>query len=137
MTGNAYFPNPHPPLGDVQNAVDDLHAAEVATLTRTKGTVALRNAKRLALVGQLEQLIAYVQSVADTNPENGPSIVETSGFSLRRAPTLPQLGFHAKRGIVSGAVKIIAPAAARRAAYDWEFSTDGGKTWLTLPSTLR
>ena len=28
------------------------------------------------------------------------------------------------------------PAASRRAAHDWEYSTDGGKTWVGAPSTL-
>jgi len=137
MSGNVYFPNPYPPLADVRTAADDFQAAEVATLMWTKGTVSLRNAKRLVLVGLLERLITYVQSVADAMPEEGPAIIQSSGFSLRKTPALPQLGFHATRGSVSGSVKIVAPAAARRAAYDWECSTDGGKTWLTLPSTLR
>lgn len=137
MGGNAYFPNPYPPLAEVQTAADDFHAAEVATLMWTKGTVALRNSKRLVLVGLLEQLITYVQSVADAKLEEAPAIIQSSGFSLRKTPPLPLLGFNAKRGSASGSVKIVAPAAARRAAYDWEYSTDGGSTWLTLPSTLR
>jgi hypothetical protein len=33
--------------------------------------------------------------------------------------------------------KVIAVAAARRAAYDWQYSSDGGKTWTTAPSTLQ
>ena len=27
--------------------------------------------------------------------------------------------------------------ADTRASYDWEYSTDGGKTWVAMPSTLQ
>ena len=34
-------------------------------------------------------------------------------------------------------MKLVAAAAARRAFVDWQYSTDGGKTWTTMPSTLQ
>jgi hypothetical protein len=34
-------------------------------------------------------------------------------------------------------VKVVAPAAARRASYDWQYSIDGGKTWVDMPTTLQ
>ena len=34
-------------------------------------------------------------------------------------------------------MKVVAPAAARRASYDWEYSVDGGKTWVAVPHTLQ
>jgi hypothetical protein len=47
------------------------------------------------------------------------------------------LGFHAKAGAVSGLVKIVAPAGGRRASYEWQYSADGGKTWVDMPGTLQ
>jgi len=41
----------------------------------------------------------------------------------------------AKHGDVSGTVVLTAKAAARAAAYSWEYSTDG-KTWTSVPQTL-
>jgi hypothetical protein len=32
----------------------------------------------------LEQLRAYVQSIADATPENAPSIIESAGLALRK-----------------------------------------------------
>jgi len=32
---------------------------------------------------------------------------------------------------------VVAPTAGDRAAYDWEWSTDGGKTWQLAPSTVQ
>jgi len=46
-------------------------------------------------------------------------------------------GFHTKLGTAPGSVKVVAPAAARRASYDWQYSIDGGKTWVDLLHTLQ
>jgi hypothetical protein len=45
--------------------------------------------------------------------------------------------FAAVQGPTSGSVKLVAASAARRASYEWQYSTDGGKTWVAVPSTLR
>jgi len=137
MTGNPNFPTPNPTPIALQKAIDDLMAAQTAAQTRAKGAVAFRNEKRQTLVTLLEETRTLVQSTADANPENGPSIIESSGIAVRKAPTRVALGFHVKPGAISGTVKIVAPAAARRASYEWSYSTDGGKTWLGMPSTLQ
>ncbi len=137
MTGNAYFPSPTPTVAVLQKGVDDLMAAQSGAQARTKGAVALRNEKRAALVTLLEELRTFVQSQADANPENGGSMIESAGIALRKTALRQSLGFHAKAGPVSGTVKLVAPAAARRASYEWQTSTDGGKTWLALPPTLQ
>jgi hypothetical protein len=136
MTGNANFPTPTPPVATVQAALTDLVTAQAAATVRTKGAAALRNEKKQALVTLLEEWRTYVQSTADASPENGPSIIESSGMALRKTPVRKPLGFHAKLGAVSGSVKIVAPAAAQRASYEWQYSTDG-KTWVAMPSTLQ
>jgi len=35
------------------------------------------------------------------------------------------------------AVRKTTASAGHRASYDWEYSADGGKTWVLLPSTLQ
>jgi hypothetical protein len=69
MTTNPSFPSPTPTLAAVQAAITALQGAQVAALARTKGTIAVRNEKRWALVVLLDQLRGCVQSVADANPE--------------------------------------------------------------------
>ena len=51
-------------------------------------------------------------------------------------PRKPRV-FAAIQGSVSGPVKLVAPVAGPRAAYDWQWSTDGGKTWQLAPSTTQ
>jgi len=137
MTNNAYFPSPTPPLSAVQKAIDDLMAAQTAAQARTKGAAALRNEKKQTLVTLLEETRTYVQTTADANPENGSSIIESAAVAMRKAAVRQPKGFHVKTGATSGSVKIVAPAVARRASYEWQYSTDGGKTWVSLPSTLQ
>ena len=137
MTGSPNFPNPQPTAAAMTAAVDDLVAAENGAKLRTTGAVALRNSKKMALVTLLEQWRTYVQSTADASPENAANIIQSGGVALRRTQVRKFLGFHAKLGTAPGSVKVVAPAASRRASYDWEYSVDGGKTWVGVPHTLQ
>jgi hypothetical protein len=118
-------------------AVDDLRVAEAAALSRGKGAVATRNAKRTALVAILQSLRTYIQGIADADPANGPSLIESAGLAVRKTPTHRARGFLAKPGPVSGVAKVYAAITARRASYEWQYSTDGGKTWVSTPATLQ
>ncbi|HEX8792060.1 MAG TPA: hypothetical protein VF765_13990 [Polyangiaceae bacterium] len=102
MTGNPSFPSPVPALALVTAGMTALHDAESAALARTKGAVAARNDKRLALVTLLQEVRNYVQSVADTDLETAATVIQSAG-----------------------------------GAYEWQYSTDGGKTWVMAPSTLQ
>ena len=137
MTGNPTFPTPNPALTAVSGAANDLQAAETTALTRATGTIATRNEKRATLLSLLEVLKAYVQSVADASPENAISIIESSGLALRKATVRAPRVFAAKATTLSGTVKLTAPLAGRRAAYRWQYSTDGGKTWVDASETLQ
>jgi hypothetical protein len=137
MTGNPHFPNPTPTLTAVVVAINELQIAESGAQARTKGAVVLRNEKRTALVGVLQQLRSYIQSIADEDATNAASIIESAGVAVRKTPTRHARVFAARQGHVSGVANVVAAVAGRRASYDWEYSTDGGKTWVTLPSTLQ
>ena len=137
MTGNASFPSPTPPLATVTQAIATLQAAETAALARTKGAVATRNEARTALVQLLQQIKAQVQSAADAAPDNAPSIIQSAGIAVRKTPVRAPRVFAAKPGAVSGTVTLVTDSAARRASYEWEYSADGGKTWVLLPVTLQ
>jgi hypothetical protein len=137
MTGNASFPNPAPTLAAVTTAIDDLRAAEAAAIARTKGAVSARNDKRKSLVAILQHLRSYIQSVADADEANGPAIIESAGVAVRKRVTRKARVFAAKPGRVSGTATVLAATAAHGAAYEWQYSTDGGKAWLAMPTTLQ
>jgi hypothetical protein len=137
MTGNAYFPAPSPTLAVLTAAIADMQTAETAALARTKGAVQSRNEKRATLVSLLQQARSYVQGIADQNPENGGSIITSAGLAVKKAPNRAPRVFEVKAGTVSGQVKLIAPSAGHRSSYEWDYSTDGGKTWVALPPTIQ
>ncbi|HEY3820369.1 MAG TPA: hypothetical protein VGL81_24560 [Polyangiaceae bacterium] len=135
MTGNAFFPAPRPPLATVSSAIAELSQAQVETLSRTTGTVAVRARKRVVLVNLLEELRSYVQATADASREQAASIIESAGMSVKRPRTVYPRVFRAKDGHVSGEVNLEVPSAGDDAGYEWEDSLDGAITWRTLPPT--
>jgi hypothetical protein len=137
LTNNPRFPSPHPSLATVLAAIEALSDAQRDTLSRTAGTVALRDEKRQKLVFLLQELLGHVQATADADPENAASIIESAGMALKRLRTLPPRAFKVQQGRVSGSAKLLAPKAAPRAAYEWAYSTDGGRTWTGLPITVQ
>ncbi len=137
MTSNAHFPSPAPALTAIAAALTALQQAEVAAQTRAKGAVVVRNDRRGALVTLLQQLRGYVQTIADADVENSAAIIESSGFPLRRAPVHKPRIAGVKPGEMSGSVEVVAPTAGRRAAYEWQYSVDGGKTWVEASPSLQ
>ena len=137
MTGNAAFASPTPPLATVSSAIADLQVAETAALSRVKGAVATRNEKRTALVTLLHQVRGYVQTTADASVDTSTSIIESAGIAVRKTPQHRPRAFGALAGAVSGSAKLVAPSAGPRSSYEWEYSVDGGKTWVTAPATIQ
>jgi len=135
MTGNAFFPGPQPSLASVAAALAELRDAEVAAQSRTRGTVELRDEKLAALLSLLGRLKAYVQGVADDNPEHAGSIIESAGMSLWKAGAGAKPPFTVKAGRVDGGVLLSVRAVAKDATYLWEWSADDGKTWNRAPAT--
>jgi hypothetical protein len=137
LTGNASFPNPTPKLAAVTAAIVALETAEAAVQARTQGAVATRDAKRADLVLLIAGLKSYVQTVADTDFETGAAVIQSAGMGIRKVAVHPKRVFTVTQGSVSGTVHLVTASAGHRAAYDWEWSVDGGKTWQLAPSTLQ
>ncbi len=137
MDGNPAFATPTPPLNELAAAISDLQAAETAALARTKGAAVARDEKRKSLVAILQEVRTYVQKVADADATNAASIIESAGVAVRKVATRRARAFTAQHGEISGVAKVLAASAGHRSAYDWQYSADGGKTWVTAPSTLQ
>jgi hypothetical protein len=65
------------------------------------------------------------------------SIIQGAGLAVRKAPAQRPRTFEAQQGAVSGSAKVTAVSAGPRSSYDWEYSVDGGKTWVAAPSTIQ
>jgi hypothetical protein len=137
MTNNPSFPSPVPPLATVAAAITALDAAQLGAQTRTHGAAALRDEKRTAFVSMLGRLKTYVESVAEANPEAGASIIQSAGVSTRKPTVRAKRVFAAKQGATSGTIQLVAPSAGPRTSYEWQYSLDGGKTWISMPPTIQ
>jgi hypothetical protein len=137
MTNNPNFPTPTPALTEVSAAITALQSAEAAALSRVKGAVVTRNDKKAALVAVLQEVRGYIQKVADTNADNSANIITSSGLPIKKTAVHKPRVFTAKPGAVSGSVEVLAVSAGRRASYEWQYSTDGGKTWIEAPPSLQ
>jgi cell pole-organizing protein PopZ len=137
MTANSWFSAPAPSLATVQAAIKRLQDAEAAALARTVGLKQIRNDARAALVGLLNQLRAYVEAIAEENPDSAAAIIESAAMSVKGPGKATKPSLAVFQGRVSGSVRLVAKAAAKLAQYEWQLSPDGGKSWLDLPQTLQ
>jgi hypothetical protein len=81
-SNSGLLPQPSPALATVQAQIQALDTAQQATTTRTKGTVATRNAKVDVLVTSLESWRMYVQTLCDASPEQAEQIIAAAGMSV-------------------------------------------------------
>ena len=137
MTGNPAFLSPTPPLTSVTALLTGLNLAETAMKTRAHGTREARDKARVDLVSALRGLKGYVQLVADAAGDQAEAIITSAGMTVRKPVIRNKPDFIAKPGPTSGTVHLVAKAVARRASYEWEWSSDGGKTWIAVPGTLQ
>jgi hypothetical protein len=107
-------------IAALQTAIAVADAAETATKTRTKGTVAARNAAVTALVSELHVAKAFVRQIGDADPEHAETIIAALGFVVRKATTFHKAPLTTKQGTTFGTVKLAAKAAGPRASYEWE-----------------
>jgi hypothetical protein len=136
MKDNPYFPKPIPALARLVAHIAAADAAHVAALTREAGTAATLAAAIRAVEGDLESLHVHVQRVASMDATNGPAIVASAGMSLKDAHGPSPADFTVKQGRISGSVVLVVRAVARKASYDWQYSTDE-LTWTSAEMTFR
>jgi hypothetical protein len=132
ITNKVIFTSPIPSTAQLKTDIDSLDAAQSAAKTRGAGLCAIRDEKRKVVVSDLHQLVAYVQQTANLNPEQAASIIESAGMTVRKH------GTHAKSDLAvkpatAGAAHLVAKAIKGARAHEWQYSADGGKTWVSAP----
>jgi hypothetical protein len=131
------YPSPTPTLAVLASHIADLVTQEAATKSRTVGAVATRNAAQKVVANDLNSERAYVEGLVNADPENAVTIAANAGMSLRKAPVRSKSDLATKKGAVSGTVHLSAKATKGVRANEWQYSLDGGKSWIDLPSTTK
>jgi hypothetical protein len=137
LVSNPHFPLPDTIITAYNAALGNYSTAETAAQTRAKGTIAARNAAKVVWLAAIHALKARIQQVADATPDQAEAIITSTTLAVKKVPLRQKQSFVAKYGATSGTVEVIAKAAAARASYDWQYSIDGGKTWVDVPNTLK
>ena len=121
----------------------DLAAANTAfdtaieNMKTQKGTSEAKNAARTTVTQKLDAALAYVNSIAQQfPPDQAKAILQSANFPVRGVPVHHKQQLTPKYGGISGAVLLIALAAARGAGYVFEYSTDQ-KTWVAAPLVFK
>ena len=102
--------------------------------TRAAAPTATTRAK--VVVADAGQLHGYVQQIVNASPENAEAIAAQAAMTLRKkgSKSKPTL---AVKQTVSGTVTVVAKATKGARINEWQYSTDGGKTWKDLPPTTK
>jgi hypothetical protein len=137
LSNNPHFPLPDPIITSFTNALGNYSTTETASQTRAKGTIAARNAAKVVFTSAIHTLKARVQQVADATPEQAEAIITSTTLAVKKQTPRQKQSFAVRPGATSGAVEVVAKAAAPRASYEWQYSLDGGKTWLFAPATTQ
>jgi hypothetical protein len=137
MQGNPDLPAPTLPLSMVQSDIDALSRAQAAVLSRARGSTAARDACLARVCLHLQGLRSYVQTVAHgLEATEAARVIASSGLAVKRRGVHPKQAAAAIPGPVSGAVRLTAPFAGKRAAYAWEYA-EGAAGWSALPETMQ
>jgi hypothetical protein len=129
--------NPSPVLTVLQTHITDLSTKEAATKSRTTGAVADRDAALKVVADDLSSERAYVETLVNADPANAVVIAQDAGMSLRKSSAHSKPVLAAKHGTVSGTVQVIAKAIKGGKTNEWQYSLDGGKTWIDMPPTTK
>jgi len=126
-------------LGQLATDTASLDTAQAAAANRGKDEVQARNARWSIQKKSLRAVRAAVQGLCDAAPDaaHATAIAVGAGFGVKAKPAHTKEPFAGKalgNGVLKLAVKVPGKKGAR-VYYEWRMSTDGGKTWISLPGT--
>jgi len=130
------YPSPPLVLTSYATHISALSAAEVLAKTRAAGAVAARITAQKQVSTDIGELQGYVQMVVNADPADADNLAQQAGMFVRSYthPAKPPL---AVKQTQTGVVHVVAKATKGAKLNDWQYSVDGGKTWVSIPSTTK
>ncbi len=135
FTGNSWVTSPTITPLTLSNDTDALEASEAAVLDRGRGAAPARNGKLTKVFTDLEALRSNVQTAVDANLAQADEIAAACGMTLRQFTKHQKEQIDASMTTTPGMVQLKVKAVRRGASYEWQFSADGGKTWIAAGTT--
>jgi hypothetical protein len=120
-------------------------AQQTAVTTHAKADYLDRNAKAGSLLTCLESERACVQELADTcaSPADAELIIVKGGMVVAKGSTYHKPLLRVRQRQPGGPVEIVAHVAmltedtVGAVFFNWQYTSDGGATWITLSPTTR
>ena len=139
---SASFPSPVPTLASFLALIAALQTVHNAMSGPTKPGSKAQEAKRIALVTALENLMQYVQSLADQlTPQNAAALITLAGFKVHGAPTSHKEAVTVRQPTPGGPIAVEAYAllltagmGSRAVHYHWRYMLPGTSTYVTWTS---
>jgi hypothetical protein len=140
---SAIFVTPNPPIASLQNQIAAVGKAQNLVLTRVVGAASARDVQLGILVGMLETGLGYTQGLADAAATyaQAAAIIEAAGLSVAAPPTRTKDVLGVTQAAPGGPVALVANVGAlagrtkKKTQFNWEYTADGGKTFIAMPST--
>jgi hypothetical protein len=130
------FTAPPVALSVVQTHVTALETAQTATKSRAPGSIATRDAAIKVVREDAKQLHGYVQQLANANPTEAANIAADAAMTVRKLAAHVKHDLTVKQG-VSGTIHVMAKSVKGARSHEWQYSSDGGKTWTNAPPTAQ
>jgi hypothetical protein len=132
------LPSPLLTLAIFQSDVDALAQAESNTRTRTASSFAARDVRLSRVVADLDFIRAYAQFLVDASPEDAPVIAAKAGMVVTHARNVARssLRLTKSKTMVHG-VDAFAKVTATRQSHYWQYSIDGGRTFIDAGMTSK
>jgi hypothetical protein len=126
-------------LQQLKTDVDKLDGAQARVTNRGRTDVAERDVEWGAVQKSLRAFVAGVQRLCDEAPDADQALHIAAAATLapKDKPKGRPTEFRAKT-LGNGRVHLYGKRPGKRGArvhFDWQMSTDGGETWVSLPST--
>lgn len=138
------FANPNPSLAVLAKKLALFSKAQQAAVTtHAKGDYLDRNATAISLLTSLESARGYVQELADTHPADAEIIIVKGGMVVAQGSSYYKPLLHVRQQKPGGPVDLLAHVTkltentVGAVFFNWQYTSDGGATWITLPPTTR
>jgi hypothetical protein len=128
---SAQFTNPVVALATFLGLYQAASAAQQLVQAKAPGAVAARGPRIAALLTAAESLRGYVETLcAALTAEQAAALAAAAGMKIAETPARNKPALQANRGSL-----LLAGKGRGGRLFNWQYSADGGKTWVAAPST--
>jgi hypothetical protein len=136
---------PVPTIAALDNQIVVVGNLQALVATHAYGAAATRNFQLGVLMGLLNKGLGYVQDLADNaqSYDQAESIIKASGLLVAGSPSHPKALLTVRQSmpgapvVLDANVGMITNRSKKGRFFGWQYTPDGGKTFVSLPTTSK